>query len=80
MGECPVCNGFYRLDLKCSCGSVLEDTGRLENFADPYSPYQDYEEDIFFAKDPLKGSRSECVHLMSCKKCKKDERVVIAKQ
>lgn len=80
MQSCPVCNGFYPLVLKCSCGSKLEDMGRVENYADAYSPYQDFREDQFPQEDPFKNMDQICVHLMTCPVCKQDERIAVATQ
>jgi hypothetical protein len=77
MQGCPVCNGFYPLVLTCSCGGKLEDMGRVENFADAYSPYHDFQEDQFPKGDPFKNRDQICVHLLTCPACKKDERIAI---
>ena len=66
MNDCPVCNGFYNLELACPCGSALEDMGRLADFIGPYSPYQDL------------VTASDCVHLYYCPACGKDRRVPVS--
>lgn len=77
MQSCPVCNGFYPLSLKCSCGGKMKDMGRVENYADAYSPYQDYEEDQFPLDEFSKNRDQICVHLLTCPACKQDERVAV---
>ncbi len=77
---CPVCNGFYRLNLTCSCGSPLEDRGRLEDYAGPYSPYQGLREDLFPEEETFESLEASCVHLMSCRDCNKDERVAVTQR
>ena len=78
MYACPVCNGFYNLSVSCSCGFVMQDTGRLEEYADAYSPYQDYEEELFPEQSLVREYSDNCVHLLSCSHCRKDERVTVA--
>ncbi len=79
MYGCPVCNGFNTLVKSCDfCGDSMEDMGKLENFADPYSPYQDYEENMFpYSGDAYNHYIEECVHLASCLNCNSDHRVSV---
>lgn len=74
---CPLCNGFYSLNLKCSCGSLLKDMGRLENYAGPYSPYQDFEEEPSAREKRSPEGAEGCLHLMACPGCRREERVMI---
>lgn len=75
---CPVCNGLYHLNLTCSCGAPLVDRGRLEDYAGPYSPYQGFREDLFPCQGGFEDEITGCVHLLSCRRCKRDERVTVA--
>ncbi|MBM7865310.1 hypothetical protein GTO89_00810 [Heliobacterium gestii] len=37
---CPACNGIARISIPCRrCSALMEDRGRLEDYAQPYSPY-----------------------------------------
>lgn len=37
---CPLCNGLAALTATCpDCGNILENAGKKEDYAGPYSPY-----------------------------------------
>ena len=39
---CPVCNGLLSIGEVCNkCSGVMEDMGRIEDFYNPYSPYEE---------------------------------------
>jgi hypothetical protein len=70
MGICPVCNGFAMLKPECpKCGSILNDTGRLMDFFDDYSPYMPIDqmklEDGY--KEDFKDG--QCPHFLKCDQC-----------
>lgn len=65
MERCPVCEGLTRLSKDCpSCGASMEDRGSIENYWDPYGPYQEEMASDDSARDP-----HLCVHLLQCPNC-----------
>lgn len=71
---CPLCNSLYEVSLECPhCKELLKDTGILENYFGPYSPYLG--EELLNQVDGV-GTR-ECVHLFSCPHCGYDERYTV---
>lgn len=72
---CPVCNGLAAAEIKCpQCGETMEDSGRLEDYYGPYSPYDKM--DLY---EPPQCwdlvEKQPCIHLYSCPDCGYDERV-----
>lgn len=66
---CPVCNGFREEIAACRlCGHKMEDTGRLENAFDDYSPYRDIEH-LRMTNAYLDLQAGECLHLFICQRC-----------
>jgi len=63
---CPLCNGLIQVRCACICGGELADTGPVNDYAGPYSPYgyKDYSSDT-------------CIHLFACTKCGRDARAAI---
>lgn len=73
---CPLCNGLYYKELRCSeCEGTLIDSGILEGYMEPYRPYLD--QDILQKVDGLPGNK--CLHLFSCTNCDYDQRQPINK-
>ena len=74
MSVCPLCNGLTSFRLKCPfCGRTLEDTGKLENYFEPYSPYLD--EEILDQTDGV--GENQCIHLFHCPRCHYDKRYTV---
>jgi transcription elongation factor Elf1 len=74
MSCCPLCNGLSEIYLSCpNCSEILEDTGMIENFFDPYSPYLG--EEILDLNDGV--GKNQCLHLFSCPNCGYDCQCVI---
>ncbi len=74
---CPVCNGLTIITQLCSCcGRVMGDSGILENYYGPYSPYDNM--DLY---EPPAGRNPAnvltCIHLFSCPNCGFDTRIAI---
>jgi len=72
---CPLCNGLIDFSQPCAvCGSAMEDSGMLEDYYGPYSPYGNIE---FYEPDKdLKATGvAACVHLFTCPKCGYDKRI-----
>ncbi len=72
---CPVCNGISSVTKPCPhCGNFMEDSGRLENYYGPYSPYDNME-----LYKPLEAwnpaDTLACIHLFSCPGCGYDSRL-----
>ncbi|WP_207708767.1 hypothetical protein [Heliobacterium mobile] len=80
---CPACNGIARISVPCRrCSTLMEDRGRLEDFAQPYSPYDiDDELDGDMSREVLQQASShDCVHLFVCPQCGSDRRLEIPRQ
>ncbi|WP_033829597.1 hypothetical protein [Bacillus andreraoultii] len=78
MRICPVCNAFETINNQCSnCDEFMVDEGKLSDFFDDYSPYMEIEimrrEDGF----PNNFKEAQCVHLLQCPKCGRQETVMI---
>ncbi|MDZ5470172.1 hypothetical protein SM124_00285 [Bacillus sp. 31A1R] len=74
MGMCPLCNGFYEMQESCpSCGNQLEESGRLMDFFDDYSPYMPI--DLMKLEDgySLDFQEEQCPHVFKCPNCGYDE-------
>ncbi|GAB6157787.1 hypothetical protein JCM39194_09870 [Desulfotomaculum varum] len=65
---CVLCNQLYQLTVSCpNCGTNLNDLGLMQDYYDPYSPYEDQK--VF--EDGYKGYTEECcVHLLICPCCR----------
>ncbi|HHW01343.1 MAG TPA: hypothetical protein GXX35_00745 [Thermoanaerobacterales bacterium] len=70
--ECPLCNALINVKEICpSCGSEMEDRGRVEDYFDPYNPYLDKD------TTSMEESSHECIHLFACPVCGYDTRIVV---
>lgn len=74
MSICPLCNGLVQTHFFCpSCDAELMDTGLLENYWGPYSPYLD---EIIL--DQIDGvGPHECIHLFKCPSCGYDKKYLV---
>ncbi|MDF2039125.1 hypothetical protein LIT38_06620 [Bacillus sp. CMF12] len=73
MAICPVCNGFEKLEATCSsCGSSMEDSGRVMDFYDDYSAYMPIDQMKMEDGYPQDYQREECPHLLKCPSCGQD--------
>ncbi|PLT32112.1 hypothetical protein [Bacillus sp. V5-8f] len=78
MAMCPLCNGFEELEMYCTeCGTMLNDSGKVSDFMDPYGHYND--EDTVKMGDGYQNTTKDniCPHLMSCASCNHDQVVFI---
>ncbi|MFE8700183.1 hypothetical protein ACFYKX_06150 [Cytobacillus sp. FJAT-54145] len=74
MGICPVCNGFEVVQTNCpSCGSELEESGRIMDYYDDYSPYMPIDQMKLEDGYPSDYEDGQCPHLYKCSKCGYDE-------
>jgi len=74
MSICPLCNGYGELQVSCpNCSINMVDQGKISDYFDDYSPYMDI--DLMRLEDgiPLNYENSQCVHLLSCPNCHKEE-------
>jgi hypothetical protein len=68
---CPLCNALEIAAEKCpSCGALLVDSGALNSYLGPYSPYMNSDELPF-------GGQEYCVHLLHCPICAYDTRLTV---
>jgi len=68
---CPMCNALQITAKECPrCGALLIDSGALNSYLGPYSPYMDMDELPFQAEE-------YCVHLMYCPVCAYDTRLSV---
>ncbi|MDD2422237.1 MAG: hypothetical protein PHC60_03480 [Heliobacteriaceae bacterium] len=76
MWICPACNGLSPVTVPCpNCRTPLDDHGPVEDFAQPYSPYDvDNELDNLVA-GPTTG---RCCHLLVCPRCGTDHRMALS--
>ncbi len=66
---CPLCNGLETNSLHCPrCNQLMVDTGALENYYGPYSPYMDVNSLQHYLPD------RQCVHVLCCPHCDCDIR------
>ncbi len=75
---CPLCNKLEEYDVSCdSCAHVMQDHGRVTDYLDDYSAYEDIATLKLVDGLPHSVKRNECVHLFYCTSCRSDEVVVI---
>lgn len=78
MGICPICNGLQEVQKYCStCGTTLEDSGRVMDFYDDYSPYMPIDQMKLENGYPNDYETEQCAHLFKCPYCGHDEIVFI---
>lgn len=66
--ECPLCNALITVMEICPwCQNPLEDQGPVENFFDPYNPY----DETTMVKD------DSCIHLFYCNICGYDTHITV---
>lgn len=74
MGICPICNGFQEVQKNCrSCGKAIEDSGRVMDFYDDYSPYMPIDQLKLENGYPNDFENEQCAHLLKCPQCGFDE-------
>lgn len=71
--QCPICNGYYPLQQKCSrCDSSVVDEGRLDQLYGPYSPYREIDH-IKLTNGYMDASQHLCIHVVHCPNCTHEE-------
>ncbi|HBI04627.1 MAG TPA: hypothetical protein DDY49_11430 [Paenibacillaceae bacterium] len=79
-GICPLCNGLESCAKECpNCHKEMEDTGKLENYYGPYSPYEEIDQLRLINGFP-DLEQAQCLHVISCPHCGKQEMVAINEQ
>lgn len=74
MGICPLCNGFDTIESSCPiCGNDLEDSGKVMDYYDDYSPYMPIDQMKLENGYPSDYKNEQCSHLFKCPKCTYDE-------
>ncbi|MGM9927176.1 MAG: hypothetical protein ACI35P_04430 [Bacillus sp. (in: firmicutes)] len=77
MGICPLCNGLQQASFPCKrCRSVLTDKGKITDFLDDYSAYEEI--DCLKQVDGLPEGSSDCLHYFYCENCGWEEQIVIS--
>lgn len=79
---CPVCNNLVEVDEVCPrCGGKLENSGLLQDYLGPYSPYLDQQIfdnafDVSGCKEAGSGGtgfynsdHGYCLHIYTCANC-----------
>lgn len=75
---CPVCNGLRQAAVSCrSCGSMMADTGRLEDAFGDYSPYREID-DLRKTNGYLDLATGHCMHVFICQQCGNEATLGIA--
>lgn len=68
---CPLCNGLLSYTKACpDCQQIMDDTGKLENYFGPYSPYEEMDSLRLINGYPDLAS-NQCLHVFSCSHCRK---------
>ncbi|GAB6086964.1 hypothetical protein [Alkaliphilus crotonatoxidans] len=71
---CPLCNRLSSYVVQCpDCEKEMEDTGPIQDYFDDYSPY--LERSLTELADGV--TSDYCLHLFSCKQCKRFKQVPI---
>ncbi|WP_255298455.1 hypothetical protein [Brevibacillus dissolubilis] len=74
---CPICNGFTELQVTCeSCGSKLDDQGRLLDYFGDYSPYRPFD-DLKRTDGYPDVSSHLCPHVATCPACRLEQVIMI---
>ena len=74
MAMCPLCNSLKVLEVDCpKCNTRLEDSGKVSDYLDPYSHYNDEETAKMGDGYPNTAKDQICPHLMVCESCGHDE-------
>ncbi|WP_088102702.1 hypothetical protein [Halalkalibacter urbisdiaboli] len=67
---CPVCNGFTKVNKHCNeCNSELIDYGRILDYLDDYSAYEEIE--VEKESDTVEYDQRNhlCAHYLTCIEC-----------
>ena len=74
MTVCPLCNSLKTLEIHCpKCQTLLEDSGKVSDYLDPYGHYNDEETVKMGDGYPNTAKGQICPHLMVCKECGYEE-------
>ncbi|WP_102693879.1 hypothetical protein [Rummeliibacillus pycnus] len=78
MAMCPVCNSLKVVEIDCpNCSTLLKNDGKVADFMDPYSHYED-EETVKMGDGYSNTAKDQiCPHLMVCQNCGYDKVIFI---
>ena len=75
---CPVCNQLQSIAVYCTnCGDNMIDQGRVSDYFDDYSPYEEIENMKMVDGYPNDRKQGQCPHLFICHSCQHDRVVFI---
>lgn len=78
MEICPLCNGFENYTDTCaSCGSVMNDIGKVTDYLDDYSAYMEINLLKMVDGDLNSLENHVCIHLISCSTCQVEQIISI---
>lgn len=81
MATCPLCNALKEVNRNCpTCSTRLEDAGKVSDFLDPYSHYNDEETVKMGDGYPNTAKDQICPHLLTCKSCGYDQVIFIQEE
>ncbi|MGG0657206.1 hypothetical protein [Rummeliibacillus pycnus] len=81
MAICPLCNSLKVLEINCpNCGTQLDNDGKVADFMDPYSHYEDEETVKMDDGYPNTAKDQICPHLMVCRNCGYDKVMFIQEE
>lgn len=81
MAICPLCNSLKVLEIKCpNCGTLMNNDGKVADFLDPYSHYEDEETVKMGDGYPNTAKDQICPHLMVCRNCGYDKVMFIKEE
>ncbi|WP_019240353.1 MULTISPECIES: hypothetical protein [Bacillus] len=78
MSICPLCNGLQTICQNCQrCSAELEDKGKITDYLDTYSAYEDIETLKQVDGNEHSIENKICVHYFLCEQCGFEEYVEI---
>ncbi|MGM7700124.1 hypothetical protein ACSVDE_00295 [Pseudalkalibacillus sp. Hm43] len=70
MSICPVCNQLSSTQYRCpSCLGMMEDSGRVMDYYDDYSPYAEIDSLKMEDGIPDDEKDNQCPHVFYCSQC-----------
>lgn len=78
---CPCCNKLEEYDICCvSCAHIMQDHGKVTDYLDDYSAYEDITTLKLVDGLPHSVERNECLHIFYCPDCHSNKVVVISEK
>lgn len=67
---CPLCNQLTSATVVCNyCGNQLTDQGKISDYFDSYSPYEEINATKLVASSQPLQQTGECLHIFTCPSC-----------